>query len=409
MDQENLRRWRLVLGDDGSNPTGCVLSEQDLRMDAAMAALYGGNGGSSYGRAYISSKKGGKADQQTGSSRQGGLGASAPGVSRWLGDIREMFPQTVVQVMQKDAIERLNLKSLLMEKEVLETIVPDINLVTTLMSLSHLISDKNKEAARFLVKKLVDELTKKLQDPMHQAITGALSRAIRRRNPKFKDIDWNETIKRNLKNYQPDYKTIIPEIRIGHGRKGQSLKDIVLCIDQSGSMGSSVVYSSIFGAVMASIPAVSTRFIAFDTAVVDLTDKVEDPVDILFGVQLGGGTDIAKVLGYTQGVISRPNDTVLVVITDLYEGGDEQLMKRRFLELQASGVTVVVLLALSDDGAAFYDRKNAQYLANMGIPAFACTPDKFPELMGAVLNHQDLGMWVSENISEPQKDKIFTK
>lgn len=402
MEQENLRRWRLVLGDDGSNPTGVQLSDADLRMDGALASLYGGVGSGNYGR----KSKDGTGGGSTGgdSSRKGGLGASAPGVSRWLGDIREMFPQSVVQVMQKDAVERLNLRSLLMEKEMLEQVVPDINLVTTLMSLSHMISDKNKDAARTLVRRVVDELTKKLQDPMRQSITGALSRSIRKRNPKFRDIDWPETIKRNLKNYQPDYKTIIPEIRIGHGRKGQSLKDIVLCIDQSGSMGQSVVYSSIFGAVMASIPAVSTRFIAFDTAVVDLTDEIDDPVDILFGVQLGGGTDIDKVLNYTQGVITRPNDTVLVVITDLYEGGNEQSMRRRFLELKASGVNVVVLLALSDEGAPYFDRNNAQFLANHGIPAFACTPDKFPDLMGAVLNKQDLDMWVAENIAEPKKE-----
>lgn len=387
MDQENLRRWRLVLGDEGADGTGCKLEGADVQMDQALSALYGaiGNHGSN------------------GGSRRGGLGASSPKVARWLGDIRSMFPQTVVQVMQKDAIERLHITSLLTEKEMLETVVPDVNLVATLMSLTNMISDKNREAARALVRRVVDELIKKLQDPMRQAVNGALHRAVRKRNPRFRDINWNETIKRNLKNYQPEYKTIIPEIRIGYGRRGQSLKDVVLLVDQSGSMGSSVVYSSVFGAVMASIPALSTRFVAFDTAVVDLSEELNDPVDILFGVQLGGGTDIAKVLGYSQERIQRPNDTVLVVITDLYEGGDERLMRQRFAELKNNGVRVVVLLALNDDGTAAYDRQNAQYLTNIGIPCFACTPDKFPDLMGAVLNGQDLGVWVSENIIEQNK------
>lgn len=388
MDQENLRRWRLVLGDEGADGTGCKLQGADVQMDKALSALYGAIGGGKDG---------------LNSGRRGGLGASSPKVARWLGDIRSMFPQTVVQVMQKDAIERLHITSLLTEKEMLETVVPDVNLVATLMSLTHMISDKNREAARALVRRVVDELIKKLQNPMQQAVTGALHRAVRKRNPRFKDINWNETIKRNLKNYQPDYKTIIPEIRIGYGRRGQSLKDVVLLVDQSGSMGSSVVYSSVFGAVMASIPALTTRFVAFDTAVVDLTDELNDPVDILFGVQLGGGTDIAKVLGYSQERIQRPNDTVVVVITDLYEGGDERLMRQRFAELKNSGVKVVVLLALNDDGTAAYDRSNAQYLTNIGIPCFACTPDKFPDLMGAVLNGQDLGVWVSENIIEQNK------
>lgn len=387
MDQEILRRWALVLGNSGSDASGFSLQGDDLRLDKALSVLYGSHTGfGQYGK--------------KNSKRSGNLGASAPYVAEWLGDIRELFPQTVVQVMQKDAIDRLHLTSLLTEKEMLETVVPDVNLVATLMSLNKVISNKNREAARALVRRVVDELIKKLQDPMRQAVSGALNHAVRRRNPRFRDINWNETIRRNLKNYQPEYKTIIPEVRIGFGRKGQSLKDVVLCVDQSGSMGPSVVYSSIFGAVMASIPALTTRFIAFDTAVVDLTDEISDPVDILFGVQLGGGTDIAKVLAYTQDHIQRPTDTVLVVITDLYEGGDTQLMRERFARIKESGVKVVVLLALDDNGSAAYDRSNAQFLANIGIPAFACTPDKFPDLMGAVLNNQDLTTWVSEYMLE---------
>lgn len=373
MEEEYLKRWRLILGGNEADGTGITLTQEEQRIDQSLEAVYN-------------------------SDRRGGLGSSAPKVSRWLGDIREFFPQTVVQVIQRDAIKRLNITSLLTEKEMLETVVPDVHLVATLMSLSRVIPEKNKEMARQVVRKVVDELLRKLSAPTQQAVTGALNRSARRRNPRYNEIDWKTTITKNLKNYQPEYKTIIPEVRIGYGRKRKAMKDIILCLDQSGSMGTSVIYSGIFGSVLASIPAVSTRMVVFDTTVVDLTDDLQDPVDLLFGVQLGGGTDIARALTYCQGVITRPQDTVLVLVTDLYEGGDALEMRKKFVSLVNSGVQLIVLPALNDDGAPSYDKSHAEFLANIGVPTFACTPDKFPDLMAAALSKQDIGMWISQNI-----------
>lgn len=373
MEEELLKRWRLILGGDEADGTGVSLSVEERRIDQSLEAVYD-------------------------SDRRGGLGSSAPKVSRWLGEIREFFPQTVVQVIQRDAIKRLNLTTLLTEKEMLETVVPDVHLVATLMSLSQVIPEKNKEMARQVVRRVVDELLRKLSAPTQQAVTGALNRSAHRRNPRYNEIDWKTTITKNLKNYQPEYKTIIPEIRIGYGRKRKAMKDIILCLDQSGSMGTSVIYSGIFGSVLASIPAVSTRMVVFDTAVVDLTDDLQDPVDLLFGVQLGGGTDIARALTYCQGIVTRPQDTVLVLVTDLYEGGDPREMRKRFASLVDSGVQLIVLPALNDDGAPSYDKNHAEFLASIGVPTFACTPDKFPDLMAAALSKQDIGMWVSQNI-----------
>lgn len=373
MEEEYLKRWRLILGGNEADGTGITLTPEDQRIDQSLEAVYD-------------------------SDRRGGLGSSAPKVSRWLGDIREFFPQTVVQIIQRDAIKRLNITSLLTEKEMLETVVPDVHLVATLMSLSRVIPEKNKEMARQVVRKVVDELLRKLSAPTQQAVTGALNRSARRRNPRYNEIDWKTTITKNLKNYQPEYKTIIPEVRIGYGRKRKAMKDIILCLDQSGSMGTSVIYSGIFGSVLASIPAVNTRMVVFDTAVVDLTDDLQDPVDLLFGVQLGGGTDIARALTYCQGVITRPQDTVLVLVTDLYEGGDPREMRKKFVSLVNSGVQLIVLPALNDDGAPSYDKNHAEFLANIGVPTFACTPDKFPDLMAAALSKQDIGMWVSQNV-----------
>ncbi|MEL6493244.1 MAG: VWA domain-containing protein, partial [Cyanobacteria bacterium J06621_3] len=283
-DQERLRRWRLVLGggeadgiegnctqnegiegsadQPGGQGQALNLGTGDRAMDQALSALYDG-----------------------GKKRRGGLQKSAPNVARWLGDIRKYFPSSVVRVMQQDALERLNLHQMLLEPEMLEAVEADVHLVANLMALNGVIPETTKETARIVVGNVVDELMRKLQSPMQQAVTGSLNRAARNNRPRHNEIDWNRTIRANLKHYQPAYKTIIPERRIGYSRKRSALKDIILCVDQSGSMATSVVYSSIFAAVLASIPAVKTQLVVFDTAVVDLTEMLEDPVDVLFGTQ----------------------------------------------------------------------------------------------------------------------------
>jgi Mg-chelatase subunit ChlD len=298
--------------------------------------------------------------------------------------------------MQADALSRLNLKQMLIEPETLELMQPDIHLVATLLSLSRVIPAKTKQTARLVVRRLVEDLERRLANPLRQAVLGALNRSIRNRRPRHAEIDWPRTIKANLKHYQPQYRTIIPEQRIGFGRKGAALKDVILCVDQSGSMATSVIYSSIMAAVMASIRAVKTHMVVFDTAVVDLTEIVVDPVEVLFGTQLGGGTDIAKALAYCQGLISRPSDTIFVLITDLYEGGDRQEMLKRAAAIAGAGCTCICLLALSDDGKPIFDHENAQALSALEIPTFGCTPDKFPELMAAALKKRDLKQWAAE-------------
>ncbi|HEY9044605.1 MAG TPA: VWA domain-containing protein [Ohtaekwangia sp.] len=370
MDQ-HLRKWRMILGGDQNDGTGYTLQETDQQIDKTLEALYD-------------------------SERKGGLGPSSPNVSRWLGDIRTYFPNTVVKVMQQDALKRLNLTSMLLEKEMLENVEPDVHLVATLMSLSRVIPSKTKDTARQVVRRVVEDLMRKLSQPTQQAIMGSLNRSTRNRRPRHNEINWHVTIQKNLKHYQPEYKTIIPEVRIGYGKRRRSLKDVVLCIDQSGSMGTSVIYSGIFGAVMASLPAIQTKMVVFDTNVVDLTEELADPVELLFGVQLGGGTDINLALTYCQQIVQRPSDTVLVLITDLYEGGSNAGMRKRAQQLTEAGVQIIVLLALNDDGAPGYDHDNAAYMASLGIPVFACTPDKFPDLMAAALSKQDIALWAAK-------------
>jgi Mg-chelatase subunit ChlD len=371
---ERLRRWRLVLGgaDDG---TGCSLSGGDAQIDAALAALYDqGEGGG-----------------QAGGQRQAGLGASAPRVARWLGDIRTYFPSSVVQVMQQDAISRLNLTRLLLEPEMLEAVEPDVHLVGTLLSLNRVMPAKAKESARIVVRKVVDELERRIAQRTKAAVTGALNRAARINRPRHADIDWNRTIRANLKHYQPEYRTVVPERLVGYGRRTTAVqRDVVLCVDQSGSMAASVVYSGVFAAVLASMRSLRTSLVVFDTEVVDLTEQLSDPVEVLFGTQLGGGTDINRAIGYSQTLVTRPRDTIFVLISDLYEGGIRQQMLARVAAMLAAGVQVIVLLALSDEGAPAYDHEHAAALAELGAPAFACTPDAFPDLMAAAIERRDL-------------------
>ncbi|MFF8569977.1 VWA domain-containing protein [Streptomyces sp. NPDC015140] len=372
--QERLRRWRLVLGGNPADGTGRTLSGQDAAMDGALTALYGKEVGARGGR-----------------DRAAGLGGSAPAVARWLGDIRTYFPSSVVQVMQRDAIDRLGLATLLLEPEMLEAVEADVHLVGTLLSLNQAMPETTKETARTVVRKVVEDLEKRLASRTRATLTGALDRSARATRPRHHDIDWNRTISANLKHYLPEYGTVVPERLVGYARASRSVrKEVVLCVDQSGSMAASVVYASVFGAVLASMPSLETRLVVFDTAVVDLTDQLDDPVDVLFGTRLGGGTDINRALAYCQSRITRPAETVVVLISDLYEGGIRDEMLRRVAAMQAVGVRFVTLLALSDEGTPAYDREHAAALAALGAPAFACTPDRFPEVMAAAIERRPL-------------------
>jgi Mg-chelatase subunit ChlD len=372
--KERWRRWQLAIGvEDEQNE----LSDRDRRLNAALSALY---------------------DSGT-EKRRGGLGASAPRVAKWLGDIREFFPTPVVQIVQKDAFERLNLKALMLEPEFLSTLEADVHLVADLIALHAAIPAKTLETARQVVRKVVDDLMRRLEHNTRETLRGALNRSQRTRRPRHFDIDWPRTIGANLRHYQPQHRTVVPETLVGHGRHTKTraeLDHVILCVDQSGSMATSVVYSSIFAAVMASIPGLSTKLVCFDTSIVDLTDQLADPVEVLFGVQLGGGTNINSALAYCEKQIENPAKTHLVLITDLYEGGDANSMLARAAAIKQCGVNLIVLLALSDAGHPAYEAKHAEAIASLGCPVFACTPDQFPSMMAAALTGKDLQIWAAE-------------
>ena len=382
--RDRLTRWRLVLGGkeaDGitepaageGDGAGVSLTDADVARDKALSELYDG-------------------------SRRAGMGRSTARVARWLGDIRTYFPSSVVQVMQADAMERLGLHQLLLEPELMEAVQPDLDLVTTLVGLNRVIPERSRATARAVVKTVTDQLEERLRSRTVQSVTGALNRAARTRRPRFSDVDWNRTIAANLKHYLPEHRTVVPERLVGHARRTTQVeRHIILAIDQSGSLAESIVYSSVFGAVLASLRSVATKLVVFDTEVVDLTDEMSDPVDVLFGVQLGGGTDINRAIAYCQGLVTRPSDTVFVLISDLYEGGIAEEMLRRAAEIVTSGATMIALLALSDSGTPSYDVEHAAALAAIGVPSFACTPGLFPDLMAAAIERRDISAWAAAN------------
>jgi len=374
MSDDRDRRWRLALGGEDD-----ALDAADQRLSGALTALYGEGDG----------------DEKR---RRGGLGGSAPNVARWMSDIRDYFPSPVVQIVQKDAFDRLGLQRMLLEPEFLAAVEADINLVANLIALRNVMPEKTKETARQVIAKVVAELMERLERKTAEALRGAVDRSHRTSRPRFSDIDWPRTIRANLQQYQAEHQTIVPERLIGFMRKQRRLVDldeVVLCVDQSGSMASSVVYASIFAAVMASLPVVTTRLVCFDTVILDLTEELADPVDVLFGVQLGGGTDINQAVAYCADRIERPSKAHFLLITDLYEGGNAEQMLTRLARLIGMGVNVIVLLALSDIGRPAYNPVLSARVAALGAPVFACTPDQFPDLMAAALRRQDLHAWAA--------------
>ncbi|MDE7230344.1 MAG: VWA domain-containing protein [Oscillospiraceae bacterium] len=378
---QELQRWRLILGQDSddrfSKMNMPALSEEQDLMDKALAAIYNKSDSGGFG-------SGGKG---------GGHGPSNPQISRWLGDVRTLFDKELVKVIQNDAMNRCGLKQLIFEPELLENIEPDIGLASTILTLKEMIPKRSKDSVREFIKKIVEQINKLLEQDIRRAVTAAVNKRAHSPIPSASAMDYKMTISRNLKHYSPELKTIVPEHFYFFERSTTSAANrwtVILDIDQSGSMGESVIYSSVVSCVLASMSALKTRVVAFDTNIVDLTEKCDDPVDLLYGFQLGGGTDIDKSVIYCQQYIENPKKTLFFLISDLEEGGNRAAFVRRMGEMKASGVTVVCLLALADGGRPYYDAQMAQKLSSMGIPSFACSPQKLPELLERVLKGQDI-------------------
>jgi hypothetical protein len=389
IEEEQLKRWRLILGScvheslEDFTTNRLLLNADEKIMDEALAAIYD--------KTETVQDRSVSAGQNLGQ-RLAGSGSSVPNVAKWLADIRTYFSEDVVSIIQADAIERKGLKQLLFEPELLKNVQPSIELVATLISLKGRIPEKTKETAREVVRTIVEEINRRLADDIRKAVIGALNYRKHSPLPNVASIDWQYTIRRNLKNYNKEYQKIIPERFFFFERKREAHNwQIILDMDQSGSMADSIIYGSIAGSIFAGIAALRTRIVAFDTEVIDLSEQYgNDPVDMLFGIQLGGGTDINKSVAYCRQFITEPAKTLFILISDLCEGGNQVALVRRLAEMHEAGVKVLCLLALSDKGVPCYDEGLARRISQIGIPCFACTPRLLPELLEGVLKGKDL-------------------
>jgi hypothetical protein len=385
-DRLSLLRWRLALGPEAEQvASGCRLGGL---ADAAPAALgVGGDRLSDFDKAM---------GFVYGDDRRGGIGPSRPYIPTWLANLREFFSQEVVALVQKDAIERKDMKALLFEPETLALLDRNVELVATLVSAKGMVPEQAKAMARQIVREVVEELRKKLESEMRTAVLGALRRDRTSPLPVMRNLDWKRTIRRNLKGWDAERKRLVPErFYFWANQRRRHEWDVAILVDQSGSMAESVVYSSVMAAIFASLDVLRTRLLLFDTEVVDMTPMLTDPVEILFAAQLGGGTDINRAVAYAQrNFIERPEKTLFILITDLYEGGNGKELVARMRQLVESRVKVVTLLALSDSGHPSYDHGMAKSFAELGIPCFGCTPKKLVALMAKVLSGGDLKMFL---------------
>jgi Mg-chelatase subunit ChlD len=370
--QRTLLRWRLVLGKkaeeglDGQMALSGLASaapDQDVfGLDDTLELVYGEVKG------------------------RGGVETSRPNIPRWLGDVRRYFPSDVVAMIQKDAIERQGLRQLLFEQETLPKLEKNVDLVATIIALKDMIPDKVKDTARQVVRQVADQIREELEPQVRQAVIGALARNRRSVIPIYRNVDWKRTIERNLKNYDPQRGILVPErFYFWANQRRQREWQVILCVDQSGSMANSVVYASIMAAIFASLDALRTHLILFDTQVVDMTEYLDDPVDILFGAQLGGGTDIARAVEYAAEQVLQPEKTLFILITDLYEGGSESALLRHLAALVESRVQTMCLLALDDTGRPSFSKELARKVRALDIPTFGCTPTKLIDLIKDVL------------------------
>src|SRR5580698_2334838 len=391
IDPTNLARWRLILGKSAEESLqkmgNCVgqpiLGGDQSELDDALEAVYCGD-----------EIEQNEWESPTDGRPHGAVkGRTFPKVAKWLDQIRSFFPKDVVVLLQKDAIERRGLKELLFEPEIMANIEPSLELAATVLAMKNMVPEKAKSAARDLVRKVVEEVRKRLESQFTQAIRGALQR--NRHSPfrSLPNLDWPRTIRRNIKNYNTQLQTIIPEqISFFSRQQRRNQWNIIIAMDQSGSMATSLIYGGIMGAILASIGSIETHVVAFNHEdVVDLTEHCHDPVDLLFGIQLGGAEDYWKATCYCERFMHTPAKTLYVLLADLH---DTSPNTKRFIAkmefLLESGIKAIGLLAISDQGKPSYNESLAETLAKMGMPCFGCTPERLPELIAGVLRGNDL-------------------
>jgi len=367
-------RWRLVMGSGAEQLCG-GLSGEDQRRDECLGFLYDRE----YG--------GGRNVRGRSTDRCGGLSESALTTPDWINQVHELFPQKTIERLEKDALERYQLEELVTNADVLSRAQPSPSLLKAVLRTKHLMNQAVLQAARVLVRKVVEELMKSLAQEVRSAFQGTLNRQSRSFLKIAKNFDIASTLQRNLRHYDPEKRRVIIETPLFYSRIRRQVDrwQIIILVDESGSMMDSVIHSAVTAAVFFGIKALKTHLVIFDTAVVDVTADCTDPVETLMKVQLGGGTDIANAVSYAETLIDNPRRSILVLISDFYEGGDPGRLlsiSRRLLE---SGVTLLGLAALDARANPTYDRDLAAKLVRMGAHVGAMTPG-------------ELAAWVAEKV-----------
>lgn len=369
-DKQNLNKWRLILGEFADENIKLESSYAD--MDSVLDFLYS--------REYT--KEQGIRDE----GEQGGREKSKLTVPQWILKVRKLFPNNTVEIMQKQAIEKYNLTELLTDERILKQMQPDMELLKNILSFKNLMSPQVLLTARRIINEVVKQIEKELETEIMQAFSG-------RKNPykssalkTMRNFDFKKTIRRNLKNYNIEKKLLIPsQLYFSSRVKRQNQYNIIIVVDQSGSMISSVIYSAVMAGIFHKLPFLKTDLIVFDTSVVDLTDYVSEPVETLLNVQLGGGTDISKALDYAVTKIIYPQRTIVVLVSDLYDGYDYRQMYSRVNDIIESGSKMFVLPALDFEANGSYDKNAAQKMANLGADVATITPKELAQWISKVV------------------------
>ncbi|MFF2010540.1 VWA domain-containing protein [Streptomyces sp. NPDC058195] len=367
---EGLERWRLILGSAAERHTGTP-RPQNADRDAALAWLYG--------RDPDLARRG---VRRPATAREGGDGPSAPSAVDWLDDIHRLFPKETVERLERDAVEKYGIQEIVTDPAVLERVEPSQTLLRAVLRTKHLMNPQVLELARRIVESVVRQLLAALRPDVRRAFHGTRSRSPSR-VPLARNFDFQRTVRASLAHYQPAERRLLIERAHFHSRTRRHMTrwQLILLVDQSGSMAGSVIHSAVTAACLWGLPGLKTHLVAFDTAVVDLTSDVTDPVELLMRVQLGGGTDIARAVEYGAGLVENPRRTIVALITDFYEGGDTFRLERAVRGLVEQGSTVLGLAALDEDADPSYDRATAGRLASAGARVGAMTPGRLAEFV----------------------------
>lgn len=374
--QQAERRWRLVLGRLANRSLGgAPLDSQSARMQSALDYLYGRN----YAKRGI---------QLGPDGRQGGLLSGAPSVLDWMRQLPALFPDDVCETLRRDALERYQLTEILQDPKVLEKLEPDERMLQSLLMLKGKMHKDVLAQLRHLIRQVVDDISRRMRSEIESAFSGRRNRFRRSSLKIAQNFDWRKTIRANLKNFDPKRRQLIVDQLYFNNRVKKNLPwEIILCIDQSGSMAASVIFSAVMAGILSGLPALRVRLFVFDTRVVDLSRYASDPVELLMTVQLGGGTDIGRAIAYCAAQIGNPQRTVLALISDFYEGANERLLLTSVRQLAQDRVKLIGLAALDNDGGPDYDRQLAEKLAGAGMRVGVMTPQRFARWLAEIMEH----------------------